>query len=149
MFSPTACVGFGISPSTSRYSSVYQRIRRHIAYTHFMQNLLQIQKNTKRMRIEHVERKEKGFVHIQWTDDTSCKFPDLFLRDNCQCSQCFHTSSQQRQFDLVATVDVDVRAVDVRHDVENDVVVVRWPDDHRSIFRGDSYMLASSCFHLE
>ena len=86
--------------------------------------------------MESVETNDEC-IEVQWDDQTSCKFPHLFLRDNCQCPLCFHASSQQRLLDVVNTVDVDIRASDVRHNTVDDVVLIRWPDNHESMLEGD------------
>lgn len=40
------------------------------------------------------------FVHLSLknirTEDLSYKFPLIWLRDNCQCPECFHADSQSR-----------------------------------------------------
>jgi Gamma-butyrobetaine hydroxylase-like, N-terminal len=44
------------------------------------------------------------------TDLQLYKFPFVWLRDNCQCSECFHKESQSRTIDW-EKFDVNVRAV--------------------------------------
>ena len=48
-------------------------------------------------------------LRVTWADDRISDYPFIYLRDNCQCSQCLQASSQQRIFDVLAqNVSVDL-----------------------------------------
>lgn len=59
------------------------------------------------------------------------KFPLVWLRDNCQCSQCFHTVSNSRTIDA-EKFDFDVRPVATA--VNHSNLEVTWTDKHFSTY---------------
>lgn len=80
---------------------------------------------------------ERRTLRVSWSDDTTCEYPHIFLRDNCQCPSCFHPTSKQRLLTTVDSVDVDIQAKAVTHSSNQDALVVTWPDDHKSVFDGN------------
>ena len=78
----------------------------------------------------------KRIIRITWSNHMVTEFPHVFLRDNCQCPSCFHSSSKQRLVDLVKFIDVDIKAKYVNHDISKDAIIIKWPDNHESIFQG-------------
>ena len=79
---------------------------------------------------------EKRSVRVTWADNITCEFPHIYLRDNCQCPTCFHPTSKQRQLDLVKLIDFEIQAKNIKHNIDNDAVVIDWPDSHQSVFQG-------------
>lgn len=71
---------------------------------------------------------EDDYVKVNF-QGKSLKFPSVWLRDNCQCEQCFHKSAKSRILDLNAfNVNVKVKTL-----VQDDTSVqVTWDDDHTS-----------------
>ncbi|XP_063395411.1 gamma-butyrobetaine dioxygenase [Cydia fagiglandana] len=61
----------------------------------------------------------------------SLQFPYVWLRDNCQCEQCFHRSAKSRTVDW-SKFDLKVKAKNVQKD-ENSVKLT-WDDGHISEF---------------
>lgn len=59
----------------------------------------------------------------------SLQFPYLWLRENCQCEQCYHTSAQSRILDW-SKFDLDVRPKAVSKDQNS--LRVMWNDGHTS-----------------
>ncbi|XP_026283001.1 gamma-butyrobetaine dioxygenase [Frankliniella occidentalis] len=59
------------------------------------------------------------------------RFPFVWLRDNCQCSVCFHTDSRSRTID-VQTFDINSKPTEVK--VSRDTVHIIWLDGHVSDF---------------
>lgn len=57
------------------------------------------------------------------------KFPFVWLRDNCQCEECFHTTAKSRIIDW-NTFNIEVKPLDVRDNNEN--IKVSWDDGHTS-----------------
>ncbi len=52
-------------------------------------------------------------VAVKWSSDGSVEnFPAVWLRDNCQCEQCFHPVSKARKA-LMKDLDFDIRPKDV------------------------------------
>ena len=73
-------------------------------------------------------------LNVTWNNDTVSRYPFVYLRDNCQCSECFHESSLQRSFDTVCKLNMEIQPerVDVLHIGEH--ISVTWPDKHVSVF---------------
>ncbi|XP_054730640.1 gamma-butyrobetaine dioxygenase [Anastrepha obliqua] len=64
------------------------------------------------------------------------KFPSVWLRDNCQCSCCFHKNTKSRQANWMrGNVESRIRNISGGH--EEDVVAIDWFDDHKSVFKLD------------
>ena len=78
-----------------------------------------------------------GMLHVTWNNNTVNRYPFVYLRDNCQCPQCFHESSLQRSFDTVGQLKMDIQPdrVDVLHNGEQ--ISVTWPDKHVSVFNSE------------
>lgn len=64
-------------------------------------------------------------------NNSSYTFPIVWLRDNCQCDQCFHVESKSRIIDW-KNFDVNVKPIAI--DLGNDNVQIKWNDQHSSIF---------------
>ena len=88
-----------------------------------------------RFLVQEIERNNNsGMLHVTWNNKSVNRFPFIYLRDNCRCSECFHESSLQRRFDTVGSLDLNIspQKLDVTQDGEQ--LVVTWPDGHVSIF---------------
>jgi trimethyllysine dioxygenase len=57
--------------------------------------------------------------------------PNIWLRDNCQCSSCMHPATKQRLLDTFS-IPKDVKILG--HSLNNDVLEVRWNDGHDSSY---------------
>ena len=53
-------------------------------------------------------------VTITWEDGQIDKYPSVWLRDNCQCNNCFDHASKQRKL-LMRNLDVDISLEDEAH----------------------------------
>ena len=73
----------------------------------------------------------RGMLITQWSDGTQNEFPFLWLRDNCQCSKCFHKSATQRLF-VMENLNVNVEPTNV-HFIQG-TVHITWTDGHSSSF---------------
>ena len=73
-------------------------------------------------------------LNVTWNNDTVSRYPFVYLRDNCQCTECFHESSLQRTFDTVGKLNMEIQPerVDVLQNGEQ--ISVTWPDNHVSVF---------------
>ena len=77
-------------------------------------------------------------LHVQWKNNSVInRFPYVFLRDNCQCDICFHSSAKQRTFDTVDQADLKVEAKEVTVVNNGEAISIIWPDDHESLFKAD------------
>jgi gamma-butyrobetaine dioxygenase len=61
----------------------------------------------------------------------SLKFPHVWLRDNCQCEQCFHYSAKSRFIDW-SEFDLNAKPKNVTLDANS--VNVTWQDGHKSSY---------------
>ena len=78
-----------------------------------------------------------GMLHVTWNNNTVNRYPFVYLRDICQCQECFHESSLQRSFDTVGRLKMDIQPyrVDVLQNGEE--ISVTWPDEHVSVFKSE------------
>ena len=83
------------------------------------------------------EDRSDKMLHVQWEDNTLNRFPYIFLRDNCQCEECFHTSAKQRSFDTVGFADIDVQVKEASVSQDGVHLSIVWPDQHKSVFESD------------
>ena len=91
-----------------------------------------------RFLVQKLEKKaEGGMLHVTWNNNSMNRYPFAYLRDNCQCSECFHESAYQRSFDTVGKLDLKIlpENYDVRLDGKE--IVIAWPDGHVSVFDSD------------
>ncbi|XP_033098452.1 gamma-butyrobetaine dioxygenase-like [Anneissia japonica] len=68
------------------------------------------------------------FLHILWDDGSMTRYPYLWIRDNCGCSQCFNKDMNQRLFSY-KTFNADVKLVDVQNESPG-AIALRGTDDH-------------------
>ncbi|KAH3981009.1 hypothetical protein HBH70_062270 [Parastagonospora nodorum] len=60
------------------------------------------------------------------------KIPNIWLRDNCQCSACVHESTKQRLLDTFS-ITQDVHVKDYNVSKKNDLTI-QWNDGHQSTY---------------
>jgi len=81
---------------------------------------------------------------VNWKNSPSDQFPFVWLRDNCQCSQCFDSSSQSRTINLsLFKTDIQPRHADIK----NSEVEIIWNDGHKSVY--NSHWLQQRSFRRE
>lgn len=80
-------------------------------------------------------------MQILWHDGTESFYPAVWLRDNCQCPDCYLDSAKARKF-LVESLDVNIGIKDVSFDRKR--VLITWPNEHYSEFEAD--WLKKRCF---
>ncbi|XP_011203214.2 gamma-butyrobetaine dioxygenase [Bactrocera dorsalis] len=61
------------------------------------------------------------------------QFPSVWLRDNCQCSECFHDNTKSRQANW-KRINVESRIRSINGSHENNALTIDWQDDHKSTF---------------
>lgn len=79
----------------------------------------------------------KKMVDITWQDNTSHRYPYIYLRDNCPCSECFFKESSQRLLDIVRDVDVNIKPEKVEMTDYGAELSITWPDGHVSLLDAD------------
>ncbi|KAM4721856.1 gamma-butyrobetaine dioxygenase [Rhinophrynus dorsalis] len=82
------------------------------------------------------------FVRIHWEDGGHSLYPFVWLRDNCQCPECFLQSAKARKLPI-ENLDVNTKVRDVALNKSNKVSIT-WPDEHHSEF--DAHWLKKRCF---
>ncbi|XP_060621951.2 gamma-butyrobetaine dioxygenase isoform X2 [Anolis sagrei] len=82
------------------------------------------------------------FICIHWEDGSKSLYPSVWLRDNCQCPDCYLHSAKARKL-LLENLDVDIEAKDIGV-TESKKVHIIWPDDHTSEFEAE--WLKKRCF---
>ncbi|KAK4326521.1 hypothetical protein Pmani_002969 [Petrolisthes manimaculis] len=87
----------------------------------------------------HVNRRSleevgERMVKIRFCDDTSSKYPYVWLRENCQCPSCFNSDAVARLF-LTDDLDLHVRPKDIQ--VCDGSLEVVWNDEHTSRYTGE------------
>jgi gamma-butyrobetaine dioxygenase len=70
---------------------------------------------------------------FSFSDGQEMTLPSLWLRDNCMCAECKVVSTQEKQFQC-ASVDLNIKPTSIN--VEEDIVKLTWPDDHKSEYKG-------------
>ena len=64
--------------------------------------------------MEHVELDhDKSMLKVSFSDKETGEYPYVWLRDNCQCSTCFHPVSKSRLF-LLRHLDIDVEPTKIQ-----------------------------------
>ena len=73
-------------------------------------------------------------LEIDWESEngTVSSYPHIFLRDNCQCDECYHSTAKQRLFDTALSVSIDIKPESVWQTA--DAVNIVWEGGHRSSF---------------
>ena len=57
--------------------------------------------------ITEVNRSPEWY-ELRWSDGYCGRYPFVWLRDNCRCSECYYPSSKQRSA-LLSELDVDIK----------------------------------------
>ena len=109
-----------------------------LKYTHRVCSVAFSSSSSGRSFLERVhESHSDKMLHVRWGDNTLSRFPYIFLRDNCQCDQCFHTTAIQRAFDLVDFAEIDVQVEEASVSQDGLHLSIIWPDKHESVFESD------------
>ena len=83
----------------------------------------------------------KRELQVNWDDGTTSHFPHIYLRDNCQCPNCFHSSAKQRLItdsNVFDAYDVNTTASSAELNSDLQQIKIKWDnDEHISIFDAD------------
>ncbi|KAM6159303.1 gamma-butyrobetaine dioxygenase [Rhynchocyon petersi] len=92
--------------------------------------------------IQRAEALDGGhLMEILWHNGAGSLYPAIWLRDNCQCSDCYLDSAKARKL-LIEGLDVNIGIKDLTFDRKK--VYITWPDEHHSEFEAD--WLKKRCF---
>ena len=81
----------------------------------------------------------RGMLVTYWQDGSRTEFPQLWLRDNCQCSTCFYEPAVQRLF-VMEDLDLEVHITEVQVRSYKDIfgtltqIVAFWFKLHWNLF---------------
>lgn len=75
--------------------------------------------------------RETRVLSYQREDHKQSCFPFVWMRDNCQCENCFHLQSQARKINC-ETFDVNAEPIEAKF-VEEGLQVI-WNDNHQSTY---------------
>ncbi|KAM8721433.1 hypothetical protein ACLKA7_007326 [Drosophila subpalustris] len=73
------------------------------------------------------------YVELTQPDGRQLKYPSVWLRDNCQCPECFHGATRARQ-SYWERCPLDAAASRVSYDEKRQQLVVNWEDAHNSVY---------------
>ncbi|KAM5248984.1 gamma-butyrobetaine dioxygenase [Ctenodactylus gundi] len=80
-------------------------------------------------------------MQILWGDETESLYPAVWLRDNCQCSDCYLNSAKARKL-LLEALDVNISIKGLTFDRKK--VYITWPHEHHSEY--EASWLKKRCF---
>ncbi|XP_023974656.1 gamma-butyrobetaine dioxygenase [Physeter macrocephalus] len=80
-------------------------------------------------------------MRILWQDGAESVYPAVWLRDNCQCPDCYLDSAKARKL-LIEALDVNISIKGLTFDRKK--VHITWPNDHDSEYEAD--WLKKRCF---
>ncbi|KAI5762315.1 unnamed protein product [Gulo gulo] len=80
-------------------------------------------------------------MQVFWQDGAESLYPAVWLRDNCQCPDCYLDSAKARKL-LIEALDVNIGIQGLTFDRKK--VCITWPNEHYSEFEAD--WLKKRCF---
>ncbi|KAJ8796038.1 hypothetical protein J1605_002800 [Eschrichtius robustus] len=80
-------------------------------------------------------------MRILWQDGAESVYPAVWLRDNCQCPDCYLDSAKARKL-LIEALDVNIGIKGLTFDRKK--VHITWPNDHYSEY--EAGWLKKRCF---
>uniref|UniRef100_A0A1I8H7R4 DUF971 domain-containing protein n=1 Tax=Macrostomum lignano TaxID=282301 RepID=A0A1I8H7R4_9PLAT len=88
--------------------------------------------------------KQKRLLTVRWSDKSrrDSLLPLAWLRDNCQCSGCFHPDTLSR-LQLMENFDPKIGADSVQFDDASKTCSVTWSDGHVSTYKYEWLMRRS------
>ena len=73
---------------------------------------------------------------VKWNDGNADKYPYVFLRENCRCSNCYKEAYNSRIIFSPTSIDLNISAKSVDLHTGGDLKV-EWNDGHSSIYTSD------------
>ena len=81
-------------------------------------------------------------MEVTWTDGSQALYPFVWLRDSCQCSQCWHPSTRSR---LLRMGQLDPNVKPEQMQVMRKVIIRRWLLQGRCSTNSKCNSLISNC----
>jgi len=78
------------------------------------------------------EQDQSRLVQVPDPDRRDMQFPDIWLRDNCRCEECYLPQTLSRLPQLWNHLDTSVRVLRQSVDVDQRVLCIEWSDGHIS-----------------
>lgn len=75
----------------------------------------------------------RRYVELTQVDGRQLKYPSVWLRDNCQCSECFHGATRARKSHWERG-PLNAQAERVSYDEQRQQLIVTWQDAHKSSY---------------
>ncbi|KAH8400570.1 hypothetical protein KR222_007111 [Zaprionus bogoriensis] len=76
---------------------------------------------------------DQRYVELRQVDGVQLKYPSVWLRDNCQCAECFHGATRARKSHWERG-PLNARPERVEYDEQRQQLIVHWQDAHRSSY---------------
>ncbi|CAH2352244.1 putative trimethyllysine dioxygenase [[Candida] railenensis] len=76
---------------------------------------------------------ENDLIEVTFENETTSTFHSIWLRDNCHCEECYYDITKQRLVNS-CLLDLDIKPKNVS--IANKELVVVWPNDHVSKYKG-------------
>lgn len=84
-------------------------------------------------------------VQVTWTDGTSSKFHNIWLRDHCLCRRCYNPNTYQKEFNILdVSLDIKPLIVSISDINGQNSLSITWPDDHKTVFLAE--FLKQHCY---
>nr|XP_045604657.1 gamma-butyrobetaine dioxygenase-like [Procambarus clarkii] len=77
---------------------------------------------------------ERECLKVRFGDGSASQMPYVWLRDNCQCPECYNAVALGRNF-LLDDLDIEVHPIEVQD--SDGGVKINWSDGHRSEYTGE------------
>ncbi|XP_017006708.2 gamma-butyrobetaine dioxygenase [Drosophila takahashii] len=74
-----------------------------------------------------------GYVEVQEEQGQPLKYPQVWLRDNCQCAECFHAATRARKSHWERG-PINQKVSQVAYNQEKKQLEILWQDKHKSSF---------------
>ena len=78
------------------------------------------------MKTVHADKK---YLKVVWNDESTSRFPYIFLRDSCKCPQC---SAQQAIVNTIVEFGMDIGITKASITGDGKSLKCLWPDGHES-----------------
>ena len=84
---------------------------------------------------QNISKHNDMFLAVQWNDGKVDEFPHFYLRENCNCPQCFNPSTNARNIFAPKQLDLHVKAKSAK--IDSNRLSVKWTDGHSSIYSSE------------
>lgn len=85
---------------------------------------------------QSITKHNDTFLAVQWNDGKVDEFPHFYLRENCNCPQCFQPLKNARN--MFAPKELDLNVTAETANIDSNQLSVKWTDGHSSIYSSES-----------